>query len=357
MSSLSLEAALRDVEARRPEARSVAIRELAPALLTAAGSQAPARWQSIVHPKRDEVAAALDQACTDAAPQNAALARVGLAQIGAPTARARAEEALAAGDSEALSPADSDHAAMFMRECGVIALSLLGAAARAQTEADAVDVASAGEYAELLAALRALLDDPRDDVRFQAGPALVEVGGREVEAELVAALAREDHEEVRENLIVALSMFDPPGPAACEALSAVLGDEALAKGPLGWEAALALAGARRPEAAPRLILGLGDQSTRDRALEALAVIGPRIDPEDAPAVAEAVRRSARALFASAFTKVRAAYALARIDPPAGEAMLRKLEGHLRPSVREAAAEARALLTELAAEDSASGVSC
>ena len=35
------------------------------------------------------------------------------------------------------------------------------------------------------------------------------------EPELLAALARETHEEVRENLIAAIALIDPPGPAAC----------------------------------------------------------------------------------------------------------------------------------------------
>src|SRR5690606_16056017 len=97
----------------------------------------------------------------------------------------------------------------------------------------------------IVADLRALLDDPRDDVRFQLGPALIEVGGPALEPDLIAALEREQHVRIRENLVTAISMVDPPSPAACDLLAAIVASDE-GKGPLGWEAALALTAARRP---------------------------------------------------------------------------------------------------------------
>lgn len=340
---LTLAAALRDVEARRVEARSLAIRSLAPALLDELGMRPPSWWDLLEHPQRGAVVEALEHACDDPAPQNAALARVALAELAAPSARARAREAIAA--------AESDDAAMFMRECGVICLSLLGAAARgfldeperAGLPADARTRAEA-LLDEVIAELRSLLDDPRADVRFQAGPALVEVGGEAIEAELLAALEREREPKVRANLIAAVSMLDPPSPAACDVLAAVLASDE-GKGEIGWEAAMALTAARRPEGAARLVDALRRQTTRDRALEALAVLGRDAPPD----VAEAVRAYSKGWFTPVFTRVRAAYALARIEPEHGQALLERLSRHPRPAVREAVAEARANLARLAGD--------
>src|SRR5690606_23572062 len=172
---LTLGAALRDLDHDRPDIRGVAVRNLAPALLDELGLRPPAWWTRIDHPQRDQAAEALDRACDDPAPQNAALARIGLAQLSAPQAHARAREALAhAGD---------DDAAMFMRECGVIALSLLGGAARALLDEPdaATDAETPGQASvmrgQFLAELVAIPGDPRGDLRFQPGPAPGVVGG------------------------------------------------------------------------------------------------------------------------------------------------------------------------------------
>jgi HEAT repeat protein len=355
---LTLAAALRDVDARRVEARSVAIRSLGPALLDELGLRPPVWWDRIDHPQRDAVVAALEQACTDKAPQNAALALIGLAELAAPSAHSYAREALES--------TQEDDAAMFLRECAVICLSLLGAAARDYLEeqqrqlgpslsrdyledpAGATASPDARERAErvyrsMLVELRELLSDPRPDVRYQAGTALVEVGGTAVEHDLLAALDRERQASVRANLIAAISMLDPPSPAACDVLAAVLATPE-GQGEVGWEAAMALTAARRPEGAPRLLAALARQSTRDRALEALAVLGPDGPPE----IADAVRRYTSGWLTPVFTRVRAAYALARIEPERGSALLDRLAKHPRPAVREAVAEARVNLAKLAA---------
>lgn len=339
---LTLAAALRDVDAERVEARSVAIRSLAPALLDELGLHPPVWWDRIDHPQRDATVEALERACADKAPQNAALAHIGLAEIAAPSAHARAREAL--------SSSEDDDAAMFLRECGVICLSLLGAAARdfldapsnANASPDARERALQTHRA-MIAELRELLLDPRPDVRYQAAPALVEVGGPAVEHELLGALEREKQPRVRANLIAAISMLDPPSPAACDVLAAVL-DSPEGEGEIGWEAAMALTAARRPEGAPRLIAALRRQSTRDRALEALAVLGPDGPPE----LADAVSRYTSGLLLPVFTRVRAAYALARVEPERGQALLDRFARHPRSAVREAVAEARQNLARLAA---------
>jgi hypothetical protein len=113
---------------------------------------------------------------------------------------------------------------------------------------------------------------------------------------------------------------------------------------------MALTAARRPEGAPRLLAALARQSTRDRALEALAVLGPAGPPE----IADAVRRYTSGWLTPVFTRVRAAYALARIEPERGQALLDRLAKHPRAAVREAVAEARVNLAKLAARDPTQG---
>ena len=328
MAEISLRAALRDVDARTPEARNLAVRNLAPALLAELQLQPPVTWRAAEHPQREAVVAALERASTESAPQNAALAVIGLAQISAPTALDLARAHLEA-------PGDDD-AAMFTRECGVIALSLIGAAAR-----DAELAAEREVLPAIEASLRGALKAEYPDLRYQAAPALIEILGEAAEAEIVAAFAGESHERVRANFVAALSMLDPPGPAACDVLAELLsGPEG--GGEVGWEAAMALTAAGRHEGAHRLIAALRSRETRDRALEALAVIGPAGPPE----TREAVARYTRGFLVPVFTRVRAAYALARLDPPAGLALLERLSKHPRPAVREAVAEAREHLATL-----------
>lgn len=328
---LTLDAALRDADHEQPEIRNRAIRNLAPALLERLNERPPVGWARSEHPSRPQVVEALERACADKAPQNVGLAILGLAQLGAPSAR---EHAL-----EGLTDEGEDEASMFVRECSVIALSLLGRAARVERDT--------GSLLERVADdLRRLLDDPRDDVRFQVGPALVETLDAAAEPELLAALARETHEEIRENLIASIALIDPPSPAACDVLADLLASDE-ARGPIGWEVALALTAARRPEGGPRLVEALQVRTLRDDALEALAVLGP-----NAPAEArEAVAKLMRGWLVPVFTQVRAAYAMARIRPGEGEARLEELGRSMRSTVREAVSEARANLVKLAGEDS------
>ncbi len=338
---LTLAAAIRDAVHHKPDVRNVAIRNLAPALLDELGERPPVWWARSEHRRRDEVVALLERSCEDKSAQNVGLALLGLAQLGAPQARERAKQAL---DNQR-----DDADSVFVRECAVIALSLIGSSARqwiAHPASGSADTSAAERMVQqVIADLRPLLDDPREDVRFQAGPALVEVAEQAAEPELLAALERERHEAIRENLISALAMLDPPGPAACDELARILGTDE-GRGPVGWEAARALAAARRSEGGPRLVAALKSRALRDDALEALAVLGTAAPPE----AAEAVAKLTRGFLVPVFTQVRAAYALARIQPSEGEVRLAELDKHLRESVREAVGEARANLAKLHAED-------
>jgi hypothetical protein len=331
---LTLAAAIRDADCAKSEPRHKAVRNLAPALLLEIGKPGPLWRAAELHGSGPKVVAALQAALahTDDVTLRS-MAAIGLGMIGEPSVVERVAGWIdLAGD---------DAEASFQRECAVIALSFLGSAAREEDSAVARDV-----YERLREALRS----ERPDVRFQAAVAVAEVGGAdEAEAALVAALRDEAHPEVRESIVDALSRLPAPQPATCEALAAIVDDAEEGGSSLGFAAAMVLAGAQRPEAGPRLVDAVRIRHERDRALEALAVLG-----RNAPAAAiEAVHAVARGFLTPGTTRVRAAYALARLhpDPPdtnPGHALLRKLAWHPRPAVREAVADAEHNLRDLEA---------
>ena len=351
-SELTLPAALRDIRHPRGEVRTAAIRNLVPAYLETRGLQAPV-WKSGLapssaenDPQHREVLAAIEATLEDPFPPNSALALIALGQLGHPRLIEDARVHLADTSEK------DDEKRSFRQECAVIALSLLGSAAHSHRSGDGRDPQAASVEADIRALLEDALNSRSPALRFQAGPALAELGEDEsIEKTLVTALRREELPELRANLVRAIATFDPPGAEACDALIAALeeGDREKAGDPLSYEAALALASARRSEATPRLRSALSNVEERDRALEALAVLGPHIASELREQIALPLRRILSAWLMPGFTKVRAAYALSTIAPDEGRAALDRLSKSLRPSVRQAVDEARALLSKLELE--------
>src|SRR5690606_6762465 len=145
--------------------------------------------------------------------------------------------------------------------------------------------------------------------------------------------------------ISALSMLEDPSPELLVVLREFLAGPH-AKTNAGFEAALLLTGARDPAGGSRLVEALSAGAHRDRALEALAVLATNRQRSAAPAV----RKIARRWLTPAITRVRAAYALARIAPREGEALLRRFARSYRPGMRQAVHEANKALDELAHAD-------
>lgn len=327
---ITLEAALRDADVLDVKARTLAITHLASAYLERLGRTAP-RWNAqAAHPLGPEVVATLLRAIErDPAAPIQALAAAGLGQLGA----AELLEVVPA----AWFTSTADDAA-YQRECAAIGWTLLGSAARQ----------ASGDLAQrtcdsALARLRAGLRGEQPELRYQCAAGLAEIEGRGAEADLVEALERERNAAVRSALVNALGELDPPGPRACEVLAPLASDKHV---PTAFAAALALTAARDPRGGPQLLLALGRPDDRGRALEALAALGPLAPPNALPAV----RRLARSFFTPGLTRVRAAYALARLSPAEGQALLDRLQSALRPSVREAVVDAREGLARLAARD-------
>ncbi len=321
---ITLDAALRDMNSPQIRHRTKAVDNLAPAVLTELDKPGP-RWRACAeHPRGTAVREALlEMLDEDQPPPLRGAAAAALGMLGEPELMPRTEPwCTLTGDEQ-------DQA--YLRQCSVIAASFLGRAA-ADAEAEPTVQKAARERIE------AAMASPFADLRFQAGVALVQVCGAEAEPALVAALADETHEDTREALVDALAHLDPPGPAACDAL------ETIVEGPqggkrIGFAAAMALAAARRPSARPRLLAGLVLRHERDDALEALAALGAGDRPD-----IERVHRFARQVFLPGITRVRAAYALARMVPPGptdnpGMTLLRRLRWHPRPAVREAVDDA------------------
>ncbi|MCA9690737.1 MAG: hypothetical protein KC636_14110, partial [Myxococcales bacterium] len=129
---ITLAAALRDAQSGDAVARNLAIRHLAPLILEGLGPAAP-RWQAWeLHPSGAQARAALRRAWTsDPEPAIRGVAATGLAQLGDPTLLPDLEDRLPGWRAGERGAGEPDlEAARFVRECGLIALSLLGAAAR-----------------------------------------------------------------------------------------------------------------------------------------------------------------------------------------------------------------------------------
>ena len=360
-SELTLEAALRDSQSADAEYRNQAVRNLAAALLGELGRPSPAWRPAHEHHRGPEVLARLRAALSDEeeAPIRG-LALVGLAQLGEADLLDYAElwvdapdpspEPSEAPGSEMAGPQGAN---AFLRECSVIALGLLGDAA-VQPDTDE-GWAVASRCREHLARV---LTSPHDDVRFQACISLAELGGRSAEAAIIRAARVETNDAVRANQVAALSVFDPPSEDACELLSGYLrdlpdprkakrGDPQLAT---SYNAALALAAARDRGALPRLVLSLENTEERDRALEAIAALGPPLDEH----ALRVIRNLANSRLSPGLTRVRAAYAMCRLAPDEGQSILARLERSWRPAVRNAVAEARVALDLLARNEAEAG---
>jgi len=327
---MTLAAALRDVAHADARVRGDGARNLAPALLAELARPGPAWRADDDHPRGAEVRAALVHALDDADPQVKGLAAVGLGLLG----RREVVEVVVPW----IAIAGDDPASEFLRETAVIALSFVGAAAPADEDDLRVTV-----VARLREALRSTLPA----VRFQAALALVEVEGDAATTALLAALAQESNERVREQIVVALAHLPRLDAIACDRLADIVASPEEGPAGIGYEAALVLAAHQRREAGPRLVLALHHRGERDRALEALAALGTAAPPE----AAAATRRLAKGWLTPPVTRVRAAYAWAAVqgaeirdDHPAIR-LLRRLAWHPRGSVREAVADAnRALST-------------
>lgn len=332
---ITLEAALRDIDSDNERYRFQAAANLAPALLERMGTPGP-RWRAAAeHAEGPAVLEALRRVLDDREPAPLrGTAAVALGTLGEPEVLEHTEAWLRTTD-------DDDDLA-YLRESAMLACTYLARAAL-----------DAGAEPPLVAAVRARIEGAlgaeAPDLRYQAATAVVELWGAEAEPVLVEALHRETHLDVRQSLVDALAYLDPPGPDACEALEAILDGEEGHES-IGFDAAVTLAAARRDRARPRLMQSLEVRHQRDRALEALAALGG-----GSPADVDRIHRMARRVWLPSVTRVRVAYALARMAPPRagdnpgdnpGLAMLRRLRWHPRAAVREAVRDAFANLEQL-----------
>jgi HEAT repeat protein len=336
---MTLAAALRDVAHADVRVRGDGARNLAPALLAELQRPGPAWRADEDHPRGAEVTAALLRALDDADPQVKGLAAVGLGLLG----RREVVDMVVPW----IAIAGEDPASEFLRETAVIALSFIGTAAPQGEEELRATVAL-----RLREALRSTLPD----VRFQSALALVEVEGDAALTSLLAALAQETHERVREQIVVAFAHLSALDSVVCDRLADIALSPEEGPASIGFEAAIVLAAHRRSEAGPRLVVALHHRGERDRALEALAALGTAAPPD----AARATRRLAKGWLTPPVTRVRAAYAWAAVqgaplrgDHPAIR-LLRRLAWHPRASVREAVADATRALSSRPMEPSSAG---
>lgn len=371
---ITLAAALRDASSSDPRYRYQAAENLARALLFELQQPGP-RWHAAAeHPQGPAVLEALRTLVRERGPAVLrGAAAVGLGLLGEPEVLDLTEAWLELAPDDADADADPDPdpegeadappaASADDEERGYLRESAMMAAVRVHRAAAQADAApQVQQRVETL--VEAALRSTAPDLRYQGALALVELQGQRAEPALARALAHEEHLAVREGLVEAMSLLDPPGPAACEALEQVLAGPEAAEG-LGFEAAMTLAAARRSSARPRLVDALPVRHQRDRALEALAALGRQPTPPSAAEI-DAVHRLAGRLWLPAITRVRAAYALARMvapgsgthaspnpgsSPNPGLVQLGRLRWHPRAAVREAVRDAFANLEQLAARE-------
>lgn len=323
---MTLAAALRDSAHVDPRVRAAGVRNLAPALLLELGRSPPSWCDDGHHRDAAAVCKRLLERLNDAVVEIAGHAALGLGMIGRPEVLERASAWLA------IDRDDDD--AMWLRETSVIATSYVGVAARGR---------DAELHAVVASALRDAWKSPRDDVRFQAAIARVEIDDPKAERDLASAIARESSLKVREQIIVALGHLERVEPSTLDRVATVLASED-ADDAIGFSAAMLLASNGRATAVDRLVTGIGRRHERDDAFEALADLG-RVA---APAIAPAQSVLGRWLVPTV-TRVRAAFALCRIAEPGStgfsqaDRALRRWAYHPRRAVREAVADARRAL--------------
>ncbi len=329
---LTLQAALRDCTAKRVPARHAALRNLAPALLQAIARPLPTWDACALHPEGERVRTALLHAVKHDEPAMAGVAALGLGQLGQREVLAATQSWL---EDNALA-SDSDRT--FRRQCCILARAFLGGCAELP---DTLRDALARE-------VTAWLQHHEPDVRFQAAQALIDIAGYAGEEAVVAALSREPHPEVRENMVMALAHQDPVGPLAIEALTRIVMDVHEGPARIGFEAALALAAARQPSSGPRLLQGVHQLDERDRALEGIAVLGTHAPPGTVATLTPLLHR----FFLPPVTRVRVAYALCAcanattVAYAAAQRHLQRAGKHPRRFVRQAAHDATAALATL-----------
>ena len=327
---ITLAAALRDCDHPDPRLRDKALRHMGDALLAELGPTAK-RWRAADrHPRGAQVIQVLTCAMsTDPSPVLQGFAAISLGQLGDPQALPLLRAALKT-EGEGEEPA-------FRRECAAIGLAELAAAA--------MENPAAALLPAIAAPLASGLASPHPEVRFQCAGTLVDVLGNDAEEPLASALAAESNTEVRRGLCEALARIDHPSPATIELLLAVLNDTA-ADLDTRFAAAIGLTAARNPAAAPLLLKGLGKPEFRNRALEALAALGALAPAEAIPKI----RAIASSWLRPRVTRVRAAYALARIRPKEGERLLDRFRRSRSAAVQEALADAHTALKSLAARE-------
>lgn len=347
---LTLTAALRDIDAERVDDRLLASEWLATACLQelpANENSDSGRFRAYAqHPRAAEILDALQSAARkddDARVRSRALISLGV--LGADTLLE-----LDPAERDAAERSADPEGREFEEEAWLLALAQLGATLPTQASSIAAD--KLGETPDIAREISEKIFTIASEASRSISPArrhgaltiLGQIGDPQSEALLVEILQSEGEEpEILRAALDGLSRLASPQTSTLQALRTW----ALAHpSELGlderFEAGLILIAAGDDGGIRVSVEALDAARHRDRALEALALMGQRVPTR----VLRRIERLSTARFWPTLTTVRALYAWARIAPtgPARRRLL-ELSHHYRPLLRSSAHHALELLSE------------
>jgi hypothetical protein len=346
---LTLEAALRDLDAKKESSRLEALRSLAPALLRELGLASGTLNCAREHARGAEVIHRFEQVLSAEKVDFArGFALLGLARLG--------EVEVVASLAATLRDDSRDGIAAFVRECALIAASeLVGMIAAAPLHGAPTD--SSNPLSQLEDFFIVALGDERSEVRFQAydGVAQLQIHGR-LRAEfavdrIVAAAEQESDPRLTAAACEALAQIRPIVGNGRDFIRATAA-QPLPAPPWIFEDARLVAHFAALEALAQVgdALALAPLSkflqhhrTRDRALEMLALLVDSIpaDLRDKIADIASERR-----WWPGLSQVRAAYVLFAAGDPRGARLLDRFDRSLRREIREASVRSRELVSQM-----------
>ena len=329
---MTLAAALRDIEHRKARVRHLALRNLAPALLHAIGATGPKFGAHRDHSDGPTVVSALWRSCKadreGETSHDRGLALLGLARIG--------DTNVLDACLTVLQSTAEHEIAVFERECAIIALGELGMILPDDPQWRPM-------RKRLETELWTRIGDERTEVRYQIPRSLAQLNARDWQAALGQRLDVETNERVTSQILEVFAEHGRLDRSIILQIETFVRREDPNLLPEAWlHAGISFALGKSTLASACFTQALRFSETRQRALEAVAIMMTPAEPE----LLKMLRPIAEIRLWPSLENVRAAYALARVQPEQGRAVLAHYRRSFRPVIRQAARNAERQLDEL-----------